>query len=50
VLEREKFGKMLEDYYALRGWDVTTGIPTRETLEKLNLHGVVLDLQKLGKL
>jgi aldehyde:ferredoxin oxidoreductase len=49
-LEREKFGKMLEDYYALRGWDVTTGIPTRETLEKLNLRDVAADLQKLGKL
>ena len=50
VLEREKFAKMLEDYYALRGWDVTTGIPTRETLEKLHLHGVAADLQKLGKM
>ena len=50
VLEREKFGKMLEDYYALRGWDVTTGIPTRETLEKLHLQGVAADLHRLGKL
>jgi aldehyde:ferredoxin oxidoreductase len=41
---------MLEDYYALRGWDVTTGIPTKETLEKLHLHDIVADLQKLGKL
>jgi aldehyde:ferredoxin oxidoreductase len=50
VLEREKFAKMLEDYYALRGWDLTTGIPTKETLEKLHLHDIVADLEKLGKL
>jgi aldehyde:ferredoxin oxidoreductase len=49
-LEREKFGEMLEDYYAMRGWDVNTGIPTRETLEKLNLQDVADDLQRLGKL
>jgi len=50
TLEREKFEKMLEDYYALRGWDINTGIPTRETLEKLNLRDVAADLQRLGKL
>ncbi len=49
-LEREKFEKMLEDYYTQRGWNVSTGIPTRETLEKLNLHGIAADLQKLDKL
>ncbi len=49
-LEREQFGKMLEDYYALRGWNINTGIPTRETLEKLNLRDVADDLHKLGKL
>lgn len=48
--EREKFGKMLEDYYELRGWNVNTGIPTGETLAKLNLHDVAADLKKLGKL
>ena len=48
--EREKFGNMLEDYYAQRGWDVTTGIPTRETLEGLNLRDVADDLRKQGKI
>ncbi len=28
---------MLDDYYRLRGWDVETGIPTRETLDRLSL-------------
>jgi len=27
---------MLEEYYKLRGWDAS-GIPTKETLEKLNI-------------
>jgi aldehyde:ferredoxin oxidoreductase len=48
--DREKFKKMLEDYYASRGWDVGTGIPTEETLEKLGLHNIALELQKMGKL
>jgi len=29
--------KMLPEYYKLREWDLETGIPTREKLEKLNL-------------
>ena len=48
-LDQEKFGKMLGDYYLQRGWNPMTGIPTSETLEKLGLHGVVTDLQKMGK-
>ena len=48
-LDQVKFGKMLEDYYLQRGWNNVTGIPTSETLEKLGLHGVVTDLQKMGK-
>ena len=29
--------KMLSEYYSICGWD-ENGIPTKETLEKLNLH------------
>jgi aldehyde:ferredoxin oxidoreductase len=35
-LEREKFDQMLDEYYALHGWD-KEGIPTKEALEKLGL-------------
>jgi aldehyde:ferredoxin oxidoreductase len=31
---------MLLDYYALRGWDIETGLPTEETLERLGLTDV----------
>jgi aldehyde:ferredoxin oxidoreductase len=34
VLELEP---MLDEYYEVRGWDVETGLPTRETLERLGL-------------
>jgi aldehyde:ferredoxin oxidoreductase len=34
------FEKMLNDYYVLRGWD-DSGIPTKESLEKLGLEDFV---------
>ena len=30
---------MLDEYYAARGWDVETGLPTREKLRELELGG-----------
>jgi aldehyde:ferredoxin oxidoreductase len=50
VLESKKFEEMKGKYYALRGWDVATGIPTQETLEQYGLSYVVQDLEKRGKL
>jgi aldehyde:ferredoxin oxidoreductase len=32
--------EMLDEYYALRGWDAGTGWPTRETLDRLGLSDV----------
>ena len=32
--------EMLDDYYEARGWDVETGIPTRDKLEELGLDDV----------
>jgi len=34
VLELEP---MLDEYYCARGWDVETGLPTKEKLEELGL-------------
>ena len=45
-LSREKVEDMITQYYAVRGWDPDTGIPTRETLEKLDLGYVADDLEK----
>jgi aldehyde:ferredoxin oxidoreductase len=36
VLELEA---MLDEYYTARGWDVQTGLPTKDKLTELGLHG-----------
>ena len=36
-LDREKWSKLLDDYYALHGWDVKTGYPKPECLSRLGL-------------
>ena len=50
VLESAKFEKMKDEYYTLRGWDIDTGTPTRETLEQYGLGDVAEDLERRGKL
>lgn len=37
VLTREELNKMLDEYYAARGWDLLTGVPTAEKLKDLGL-------------
>lgn len=37
----EKWGRMLENYYAHMGWDPKTGIPLPETLKKLGLEDLI---------
>ncbi len=39
---------MIDDYYTFRGWDKSTGIPTREKLGVLQLADVSEDLRKMG--
>jgi aldehyde:ferredoxin oxidoreductase len=46
VLERDQFEKMLDEYYAIRGWDVKTGLQKRKTLEGLGLADM---LSAMGK-
>jgi aldehyde:ferredoxin oxidoreductase len=39
--------KVIKDhYYQLRGWDLTTGVPTRATLESFGLKDVADELEK----
>jgi aldehyde:ferredoxin oxidoreductase len=40
VLERKDFEKMKDEFYALRGWDVATGIPTKAKLKELALEDI----------
>lgn len=41
ALDREKFEKLLDEYYRLRGWDAATGLFKEETLRALDLPEVV---------
>jgi len=45
-ISRDDLKQMLDEYYTDRGWDLDTGIPTREKLEELGL-GYVAD--QLGR-
>jgi aldehyde:ferredoxin oxidoreductase len=40
-LDRDKFKEMLQEYYALRGWDEKTGLPTKETLARLSMEDLI---------
>ena len=48
-LDPEKFNRLLDEYYTLRGWDLETGSPTRKRLEELDLNDVADELEALGK-
>jgi aldehyde:ferredoxin oxidoreductase len=37
AVDKKEFEKMMDEYYLLRGWDVQTGLPEKETLQKLGL-------------
>ena len=37
-LTQKELENMLDDYYTIRGWNLNTGIPTRQKLKKLNLE------------
>jgi aldehyde:ferredoxin oxidoreductase len=50
VLSRKEIDDILDEYYELRGWDKTTGIPTRNKLNDLGLQDVAADLKRLGKI
>jgi aldehyde:ferredoxin oxidoreductase len=39
-LDRERFKPVLDEFYSLHGWNVETGWPTQESLEKLGLDDV----------
>ncbi|MDT3700161.1 MAG: aldehyde ferredoxin oxidoreductase C-terminal domain-containing protein [Thermincola sp.] len=46
--KKYQFENMKSEYYTIRGWDVKTGVPTRETLEKYGMASVAADLEKRG--
>ncbi len=48
VLEREKFEEMRDEYYQLRGWDVSSGRQTKAKLAELGLEDIAKDLEQKG--
>lgn len=48
VLDREQFELMKDEYYQLRGWDVTTGLPTESKLVELGLKDIASELKKMN--
>jgi aldehyde:ferredoxin oxidoreductase len=40
TLDRDRFAAMLKEYYRLRGWDETTGLPRTGTLKALGLDNL----------
>jgi aldehyde:ferredoxin oxidoreductase len=48
VLDRDGFERMKDEFYALRGWDVTTGLQTKAKLAELGLRDVAEDLGVRG--
>ena len=50
ALSKEKYDKMLDEYYQLHGWDPETGLQTRKCLANLDLGDAADDLEKAHKL
>jgi aldehyde:ferredoxin oxidoreductase len=42
--DAEKMLRLMDQFYALRGWDVQSGRPKRSTLIRLGLEDVAIDL------
>ncbi|MFC1901865.1 aldehyde ferredoxin oxidoreductase family protein [Chloroflexota bacterium] len=50
VLSKNTIERLLDEYYELRGWDIKTGLPTKEKLIELGLGDVVTELISLGRI
>ncbi len=44
VIDKETIEMMKDAYYVCRGWDLATGIPTREKLTELGLEGMIEEI------
>ncbi|MEX2753704.1 MAG: aldehyde ferredoxin oxidoreductase family protein [Candidatus Freyarchaeota archaeon] len=49
LLHREEYDNLLNTYYRFRGWN-SRGVPTEQTLTRLELKDVALKLKKSGKI
>ncbi|MBN1227304.1 MAG: hypothetical protein JXA79_09950 [Deltaproteobacteria bacterium] len=49
-IDRKDFEKLKDEYYELRGWDLTSGLPTERRLSELGLDDVAEHLRSKGML
>ena len=47
LISKDDLNQMLDEYYAARGWDINTGVPTREKLIELGLEYVADQLAEI---
>ena len=48
TLDRDEYNMMLDEYYQLRGWDISTGLLMSEKLITLGLNEIVPALERQG--
>jgi aldehyde:ferredoxin oxidoreductase len=48
VVDRKQFEEMKDEFYALRGWDIKTGLQKKTTLEELDLADVARTMDAGG--
>jgi len=46
VVDRERFEKMKDEYYQLRGWDVASGLQTKAKLKEVGLQDIIEELAR----
>jgi aldehyde:ferredoxin oxidoreductase len=48
IVEQDRFEILKDEYYALRGWDIESGLQTRSKLADLQLMDIAQELEKSG--
>ena len=48
ILDKEKFKEMMSEYYQLRGWENTSGLPYRNTLINLDIEDLAVTFEAAG--
>ena len=46
TLDRREFGRMKDEYYLLRGWDVESGMQTKKKLHELGMDFLSSELER----
>ena len=50
TVKKDVFKKIMDDYYKARGWDLETGLFTRNGLQDLDLADIIPELEEKGLL